>query len=221
MELHFMQKAARILLMFPKRAAAESLTGFEFACGIPGSVGGAMAMNAGAYGGEIKDIIVQVTVLQKQGSDLFFRKMNLNSAIGKVLLRKKDIMSCLQILNLTKGIKKQSMRKWRILHFNANRNNRLNILRQEVSLNDHLAILRVNLFKIAGCKEKDLVVRKYRLKHAGFIVNKNNATASDYIQTIEMVKAEVKKNLASTELEVKIVGEEESKASTASYMKNL
>ena len=51
-----------------------------------------MAMNAGAYGGEIKDIIVQVTVLTNEGNDSFFRKMSLNLAIVKVSLRKKDIM---------------------------------------------------------------------------------------------------------------------------------
>ena len=58
-------EAGALIIDVSKRAAAARLSGIEFACGIPGSIGGAMAMNAGAYGGEIKDIIVQATVLTK------------------------------------------------------------------------------------------------------------------------------------------------------------
>ena len=72
-----MRKAGALLLTCLRRAAAATLTGIEFACGIPGSVGGAMAMNAGAYGGEIKDIIVQATVLTKVWrTACAYRKMN-------------------------------------------------------------------------------------------------------------------------------------------------
>ncbi|MFP3345567.1 FAD-binding protein, partial [Halomonas sp. SIMBA_159] len=57
------------------RAAADrQLTGLEFACGIPGSIGGAMAMNAGAYGGEIQDVIVRATVLTREGEKLVLTK---------------------------------------------------------------------------------------------------------------------------------------------------
>ena len=51
-----------------KAALGENLTGFEFASGIPGSIGGAVFMNAGAYGGEMKDIVEEVTVVKKDGS---------------------------------------------------------------------------------------------------------------------------------------------------------
>ena len=63
-------ESGALIIDVSRRAAAATLTGLEFACGIPGSIGGAMAMNAGAYGGEIKDIIVQVTVLTKSGERL-------------------------------------------------------------------------------------------------------------------------------------------------------
>ena len=65
------------------------------------------------------------------------------------------------------------------------------------------------LIQDSGLQGKGFGGAEVSVKHAGFIVNKNNATASDYIQTIEMVKAEVKKNFGvDLELEVKIVGEE-------------
>ena len=60
-----------------RAAAKEKLTGLEFACGIPGSIGGAMAMNAGDYGGEIKEIIYKATVLTKEGVKLVFYKEEL------------------------------------------------------------------------------------------------------------------------------------------------
>jgi UDP-N-acetylmuramate dehydrogenase len=65
------------------------------------------------------------------------------------------------------------------------------------------------LIQDSGLQGKGFGGAEVSVKHAGFIVNKNNATASDYIQTIEMVKSEVKKNFGvDLELEVKIVGEE-------------
>ena len=57
-------EAGALIIDVSKQAAAASLTGIEFACGIPGSIGGAMAMNAGAYGGEIKDIIIQACAVE-------------------------------------------------------------------------------------------------------------------------------------------------------------
>ena len=60
-------QAGALIIDVSRQVAATGLTGFEFACGIPGSIGGAMAMNAGAYGGEVKDVIVDCTVLTQEG----------------------------------------------------------------------------------------------------------------------------------------------------------
>ncbi|HSP21594.1 MAG TPA: FAD-binding protein, partial [Planococcus sp. (in: firmicutes)] len=72
-----------------KAAAVNRLTGFEFACGIPGSIGGAMAMNAGAYGGEIKDIILQATVLTPEGDKLVLSKEEMELGYRKSIITKK------------------------------------------------------------------------------------------------------------------------------------
>lgn len=90
-----------------KLAASHSLTGFEFACGIPGSVGGAMAMNAGAYGGEIKDIIVESTVLTKEGEKLVLTKDELELEYRKSIIAKKAILFFHQDSNLKKETKKK------------------------------------------------------------------------------------------------------------------
>src|SRR5699024_680607 len=61
------QSGARIIDV-SREALKEELTGLEFACGIPGSVGGALYMNAGAYGGEIKDVLVNTIVIDREGN---------------------------------------------------------------------------------------------------------------------------------------------------------
>ena len=86
-----------------------------------------------------------------------------------------------------------------------NQSNHLSILRPEVCSNDHRAILQANLFKTCGLQGRGHGGAEVSLKHAGFIINKNNATASDYIETINMVKVEVKEKFGvELELEVKL-----------------
>ena len=105
-------EAGALIIDVSKRAAAATLSGIEFACGIPGSIGGAMAMNAGAYGGEIKDIIVQATVLTKAGERLVLSKEELELGYRKVLFRKRATMFSRQISNLYKEIRMSLMGKW-------------------------------------------------------------------------------------------------------------
>ena len=83
-----MQRQVHLSLMFQNVQQRTTLTGIEFACGIPGSIGGAMAMNAGAYGGEIKDIIVQATVLTKAGERLVLSKEELELGYRQSIISK-------------------------------------------------------------------------------------------------------------------------------------
>lgn len=71
-------QAGALLSAIAAKAAGESLAGFEFASGIPGTIGGAAVMNAGAYGGEMKDVLEQVTVLTKEGELLTIPKEELD-----------------------------------------------------------------------------------------------------------------------------------------------
>ena len=87
--------------------AAESLTGFEFACGIPGSIGGAMAMNAGAYGGESKDVVTSCTVLTPQGEKLVLSKDELELSYRKSIIAKKGYYVLSATFQLAKGDQQQ------------------------------------------------------------------------------------------------------------------
>ena len=166
----------------------------EFACGIPGSVGGAMAMNAGAYGGEIKDIIVQTTVLTKAGELVVLSKEELRPRVsGKVLLQKKVIMFCLQISDLAEGDKEAIDAKVADLTFQRESKQPLEYPSAGSVFKRPPGYFAGKLIQDSGMQGKGFGGAEVSTKHAGFIVNKNNATASDYIRTIEMVKAEVKK----------------------------
>lgn len=192
-----------------KSAAAHSLTGFEFACGIPGSIGGAMAMNAGAYGGEIKDIIVQVTVLTKSGERIVLSKEELELGYRQSIITKEGYYVLSADFYLETGTKEEIDAKVGDLTFQRESKQPLEYPSAGSVFKRPPGNFAGKLIQDCGLQGKGFGGAEVSVKHAGFIVNKNNATASDYIQTIEMVRAAVKKTFGvDLELEVKIVGEE-------------
>ncbi|MHA6259868.1 UDP-N-acetylmuramate dehydrogenase [Sporosarcina sp. CAU 1771] len=202
-------ESGALIIDASKRAAAETLTGLEFACGIPGSVGGAMAMNAGAYGGEIKDIIVQTTVLTKSGELLVLSKDELELGYRKSVITQEGYFVLSADFQLSKGEKEKIDEKVADLTFQRESKQPLEYPSAGSVFKRPPGYFAGKLIQDSGLQGKGYGGAEVSTKHAGFIVNKNNATASDYIRTIEMVKSEVKKNFGiDLELEVKIVGEE-------------
>ena len=192
-----------------RAAAKESLTGLEFACGIPGSIGGAMAMNAGAYGGEIKDIIFQATVITKEGEKLVLSKEDLQLDYRKSVITKEGYYVLSAEFNLEIG--EQLAIDAKIADLTHLRESK-----QPLEYPSAGSVFKRPPGYFAGKLIQDCELQgkgfggaEVSTKHAGFIVNKNNATATDYIQTIEMVQAKVKEVFGiELELEVKIVGED-------------
>ena len=192
-----------------KCAAANGLTGFEFACGIPGSVGGAMAMNAGAYGGEIQDVIVQATVLTGSGELLVLSKEELKLGYRKSIITKQGYYVLSADFTLVYGDQEAIDAKVADLTFQRESRQPLEYPSAGSVFKRPPGYFAGKLIQDCGMQGKGYGGAEVSTKHAGFIVNKNKATASDYIETIEMVKAEVKKTFGvELELEVKIVGEE-------------
>lgn len=191
-----------------RSAAANGLTGFEFACGIPGSVGGAMAMNAGAYGGEIQDVILQATVLTKSGELLVLSKEELELGYRKSIIAKEGYYVLSADFILVKGDQEAINAKVADLTFQRESKQPLEFPSAGSVFKRPPGYFAGKLIQDCGLQGKGHGGAEVSTKHAGFIVNKNKATASDYIETIEMVKAEVKKTFGvELELEVKIVGE--------------
>lgn len=202
-------EAGALIIDVSRKAAAASLTGLEFACGIPGSIGGAMAMNAGAYGGEIKDIIVQCTVLTKSGERLVLSKDELELGYRKSIIASEGYYVLSADFELAEGDKEAIDAKVADLTFQRESKQPLEYPSAGSVFKRPPGYFAGKLIQDCGLQGKGHGGAEVSTKHAGFIINKNAATASDYIQTINMVKTEVKKKFdVDLELEVKIVGEE-------------
>ncbi len=192
-----------------KIAANKCLTGFEFACGIPGSVGGAMAMNAGAYGGEIKDIIISSTVLTKEGEILVLSKDELDLRYRHSIISQEGYYVLSSLFQLEEGDKAEIDEKIADLTFKRESKQPLEYPSAGSVFKRPPGYFAGKLIQDSGLQGKGVGGAEVSTKHAGFIINKGDATASDYIQTIEMVRNVVKdKYGVDLELEVKIVGED-------------
>lgn len=192
-----------------KVVASNQLTGFEFACGIPGSIGGAMAMNAGAYGGEIKDIIKQATVLSKEGDMSILTKEDLGLGYRKSIITKKGFFVLSAEFELEVGKQTVIDAKMSELTYQRETKQPLEFPSAGSVFKRPPGNFAGKLIQDCGLQGRGFGGAEVSTKHAGFIVNKNNASANDYIQTIEMVKATVFEKFGiDLELEVKIVGED-------------
>ncbi|WP_211258691.1 UDP-N-acetylmuramate dehydrogenase [Viridibacillus arvi] len=193
-------------------AAEATLTGLEFSCGIPGSIGGAMAMNAGAYGGEIKDVILQSTVLTPTGEKLVLNKEQLDLSYRKSIISKKGYYVLSSEFELQRGDQQEIDAKIAELTFLRESKQPLEYPSAGSVFKRPPGYFAGKLIQDSELQGKGVGGAEVSTKHAGFIVNKGGATATDYINTIKMVQATVKEKFdVDLELEVKIVGEEPSK----------
>ncbi|WP_213424075.1 UDP-N-acetylmuramate dehydrogenase [Bhargavaea massiliensis] len=192
-----------------RQSAKRGLTGFEFACGIPGSVGGAMVMNAGAYGGEIKDIIHRCTILTPEGERLVLSKEELELGYRTSIIAKKGYYVLSAEFVLEEGDQEEIDAKVADLTHQRESKQPLEYPSAGSVFKRPPGYFAGKLIQDSGLQGKGFGGAEVSTKHAGFIVNKNGATATDYIRTIEMVREAVKDNFGvDLELEVKIVGEE-------------
>lgn len=192
-----------------QQAAKAGLAGLEFASGIPGTFGGAVVMNAGAYGGEMKDVIVSVRVISEDGEILTLSKEELDLSYrhsvipergylvidGELLLtREKDPH---QITERMEELKKKRIEKQPLEYPSAGST----FKRPEGYFAGKL-IMDAGLrgFSVGGAAVSE--------KHCGFVINKGNATAADICALMDEVTRIVKEKYAVTlEPEVKKVGE--------------
>lgn len=201
--------AGALIKEVSKQVAARCLTGFEFACGIPGSIGGAMAMNAGAYGGEIKDVIVECTVITPEGDVLVLSKDELELGYRKSIIAKKGYYVLSAKFELEVGVQEEIDAKIADLTYQRESKQPLEFPSAGSVFKRPPGYFAGKLIQDSELQGKGVGGAEVSTKHAGFIVNKNNATARDYIETIQMVQKVVKEKFdVDLEMEVKIVGED-------------
>lgn len=172
--------------------AEKSLTGFEFASGIPGTLGGAVTMNAGAYGGEIKDCLVSATVLDDSGNIKILTNEELKLGYRTSVIQTEGHVVLSAILDLQKGVQEDILEKMRDL--NARRREK-----QPLEYGSAGSTFKRPEGYFAGKLIEDSGLRGYRVgdamvseKHCGFVVNVGNATAAEVMQVITDVQKKVK-----------------------------
>ena len=200
--------AGTLLSKAANTAAEHGLSGMEFAAGIPGSVGGAVVMNAGAYGGEMKDIIMDVDVITREGE---YRRLTLeelelsyrHSCIieneyivvrARLMLQEKDEA---QIRLVMEDLKNRRVEK-----------QPLNFPSAGSTFKRPEGYFAGKLIMDAGLRGYSVGGAQVSEKHCGFVVNKGGATASDVVKLMNDVRDKVMEEFGvELEPEVKMIGE--------------
>lgn len=195
-------KVSRILL-------ENSLMGFEFASGIPGTIGGAVKMNAGAYGSQMSDVVIRTKYIDLEDMQI----KEINKEEHKFEYRKSIFSTTKRIildttLKLTKADKKQIQEK-------INQNNESRKTKQPIdkpsagsTFKRGEDFITAQLIDECGLKGYTIGGAQVSTKHAGFVVNIGDATASDVINLMELIKKKVQEKFnKNIDLEIEIIGE--------------
>ncbi|HEK9102720.1 UDP-N-acetylmuramate dehydrogenase [Bacillus pfraonensis] len=192
-----------------KVALEHSLTGLEFACGIPGSVGGALYMNAGAYGGEVAYVLTKAVVMTKEGELITLSKDDFDFGYRKSTFANNHYIILEATFELEKG--EYAVIKAQMDDLTYKRESK-----QPLEYPSCGSVFKRPPNHFAGKLIQDSELQGTRIggvevstKHAGFMVNVDNGTAQDYIDLIHFVQKTVKEKFGVTlEREVRIIGED-------------
>ena len=196
------------LAQIANAALDAALTGFEFAAGIPGTLGGAVVMNAGAYGGEMKDVLKEVTVLTPEGEILTLQADELHMGYRTSVVKEAGYIVLEAVLSLAKG-DPEAIRS-RMQELAGMRSSK-----QPLSYPSAGSTFKRPEGYFAGKLIMDSGLRGYQVggaqvseKHCGFVINAGNATAEDVCRLMEDVQRIVREKFGVTlEPEVKFLGE--------------
>ena len=200
-------QAGMSLIKLAVIALREGLTGLEFASGIPGSVGGAVYMNAGAYDGQMKDVVTSVTVLDEAGNIRILGRDELDMGYRTSAVAKHNMIVLQVIIELKAGDKEQI----------KDRMNQLSELRKQKQPLEYPSAgstfkrpegyFAGKLIADAGLKGYSIGGAAVSEKHAGFVVNMGGATAKDVVELTDYIKKRIMEQFGVTlELEVKRIG---------------
>lgn len=198
------------LIQLSQLALEKSVTGLEFACGIPGTLGGAIAMNAGAYGCEMKDIVYSSDYMDDKGNIKTISNKEHEFEYRKSIFMQNEGIIISSILKLQKGTETEIKEK-------IEENKKARIEKQPIDMPSAGSTFKrgtdfitAKLIDECGLKGYQIGGAKVSEKHAGFLINIGNATAEDMLELITYVKEQVKEKFGKTiELEIKVIGENE------------
>ena len=199
-----------LLSAVAREAQRRGLGGMEFASGIPGSIGGAVFMNAGAYDGEMKDILTGITVVSRDGletKEISVDELELGYR-SSALQKTGDIVTSVK-LHLEKGEPDMIAAKMEELMARRNSKQPVNLPSAGSFFKRPEGYFAGKLIQDAGLKGLAVGGAQVSELHSGFIVNTGGATAGDIIRLMGIVQAAVKKQFdVDLEPEVRIIGED-------------
>lgn len=201
-------QAGALLSAVAARALEAGLAGFEFAAGIPGTLGGACVMNAGAYGGEMKDVLKEVQVLTRQGEIITLQKEQLEMGYRTSRIAREQYIVLEAALELKRG--KASVIREKMEDLKERR-----VTKQPLEYPSAGSTFKRPEGYFAGKLIQDAGLRGFRIggaqvseKHCGFVINRDQATATEISQLIREIQMRVKENSGvELEPEVKRLGE--------------
>lgn len=200
--------AGNKLMALATKMKDEELSGLEGLSGIPGSVGGAIVMNAGAYGKEMKDVVLSTTCMDKNGKLYTFSNEEQEFSYRNSIFQKKDYIIIETKLKLEYGKKDEIQKKMEEYFKSRKEKQPIKYPSAGSSFKRQEGIITAKLIDDVGLKGYKIGGAQVSEKHAGFIVNYNNATATDVINLIDYIKEKVySKYGIKIEEEIKIIGE--------------
>lgn len=194
-------------------AAENSLKGLEFAYGIPASVGGALYMNAGAYGGEMKDVVIGALCITENGETVYINAKDMALAYRSSIFKKENYIILSVDFKLCKGEKDIILKEMNDYFSRRKEKQPLEYGSAGSTFKRPEGYFAGALIEQNGLKGESVGGAQVSEKHAGFIINKNGATCGDVLSLIEKVKQTVlKNNGVELEREVILINEDLSKS---------
>ena len=186
----------------------NSIQGFEELSGIPGTVGGAIRMNAGAHGKEMKDIVDSVKCMDYDGNIIELKNRDMEFDYRKSILKNKNYIVLETILKFTKGNEEEIKEKMQNYANYRKEKQPIEYPSAGSTFKRGQDFITAQLIDEAGLKGEHVGDAEVSEKHAGFIINKGNAKAQDVLDLIDKVKENIHEKFdKNIELEIEVIGE--------------
>lgn len=208
-EVKVIAEAGASLGAIAQKLVNENISGFEFAATIPGSIGGAIRMNAGAYGGEFKDIVTKTKCLDEYGNVHILKNAEQRFSYRHSIFSEEKliILETELLLNIEKDAEEIKRKMFENLESRKSKQP-LNYPSAGSTFKRGTDFITAKIIDECGLKGYSIGDAQVSDIHAGFIINKGNATAKDVLNLIEYVKNTVyKKSGKKIELEIEVLGE--------------
>lgn len=202
-------EAGVLLTAVSRIAMSETLTGIEFANGIPGTIGGAVTMNAGAYGGEMKDVITKVKILDTNNNVIEYTNEEMNFRYRGSRVVDENLIVLSIELGLKPGIYDEIEATMIDLTFKRTSKQPLELPSAGSTFKRPVGHFAGKLIEDSGLRGLRLGGAQVSEKHCGFVVNVGNATCRDVEQLISVVQKTIRDNYdVEIETEIKLIGED-------------